>query len=97
MASVNSNFVPPEAQQGIQKMPAQSSWIAEFEYDPQSLRLTTYLRDGSIYQHTFVTKLDWEALKTSKNHSQHWAKGIKGQKLGIRIKSAKSPNSKARR
>ena len=87
MASVSSNAKRSEVQ-GIQTMPAQSSWISMFEYEP-----TTHLRDGSIYQHTFTTPMDWENLKTAPNHSKHWAVNIKGRKLGIRVKSAKSPNA----
>ncbi len=92
MASVNSNATAP-ATQAIKFMPAASSFIAAFEYDPNQLRLTAHLKSGAIYQHTFVTALDWAALQTSQNHSKHWANNIKGKKLGIRIKSAKTATS----
>lgn len=95
MASVNSNATAP-ATQAIQFMPAASSFISAFEYDPNQLRLTAHLKSGAIYQHTFVTALDWAALQTSQNHSKHWANNIKGKKLGIRIKSAKTAKSEIR-
>ena len=93
MASVSGYGSTQQQSNTIQTMPAQSSWIAAFEYDATNLRLTTHLRDGSIHQHTFVMPLEWEALKTSQNHSKHWAQSIKGKKLSIRIKSAKAPKS----
>ena len=90
MASVNSNATQAKAA-GIQTIPANSSWIAAFEYDPAAMRLTTHLKDGAIYQHTFVTTMDWENLKTAKSHGKHWTKNIKSMKQSIRIKSSKSP------
>ena len=92
MASVNANAVPPVAQP-IETVPANSSFIAAFEYDPNTMRLTTHMKDGAIYQHTFVLPLDWFALKTSAKHGKHWSASIKGKKLGIRVKSAKTANS----
>ena len=92
MASVNSNAIPFAAK-GIQTIPARSSWIAAFEYDPAQMRLTTHMKDGGIYQHTFVTGGDWEALKTAQSHSSHWSRTIKGKKMGIRVKGEKSPNA----
>ena len=96
MASVNSNAAPVQPQP-IQMMPAISSFIAAFEYDPSQMRLTTHLKSGAIYQHTFVMPMDFEALKLSHNHSKHWASAIKGKKLGIRIKSAKAAKSETKR
>ena len=92
MASVAQTAAPQTTAQGLQIMPANSSWISAFEYDPAQMRLTTHLKDGSIHQHTFVTSLDWAALQTAQSHGKHWSNNIKGKKLGIRIKSAKSPN-----
>jgi hypothetical protein len=40
--------------------------------------------------------LDWLNLKTSQNHGKHWGKAIKGKKIGIRIKSAKSAKSEVK-
>ena len=96
MASINSNAMASQTQ-AIQMLPASSSFIAAFEYDPTQMRLTTHLKDGAIYQHTFVTGLDWQALQTSQNHSKHWADNIKGKKLSIRVKSAKAPRSEIKR
>ena len=77
MASVNSNAAPV-ATQAIQFLPAASSFIEAFEYDPNQLRLTAHLKSGAIYQHTFVTALDWAALQTSQNHSKHWVQILAG-------------------
>ena len=74
-----------------------SSFLALLEYDQANLRLTSHLKSGAIYQHTFVLPLDFEALKTSQNHGSHWAKNIKGKKLSIKVKVAKSPKSKRRK
>lgn len=74
-------------------MAAKSSWIESFEYDPASLRLTTHLKSGAIYQHTFVNPLEWLALQTSQSHSKHWADNIRGKKLSVKVKTVKSPDS----
>ena len=95
MASVNSNAAPVQAP-SLQILPASSSFISSFEYDQAQMRLTTCLKSGAIYQHTFVMPMDWLALQTSQNHSKHWAKNIKGKKLGIRIKSAKAAKSETK-
>lgn len=92
MASVNNPTAQPPAV-GIVTMPANSSFIAAFEYDQQNLTLTTHLKSGAIYQAKFVLPLDWTALQTSQNHGKHWANNIKGKKLSVRVKSAKAPRS----
>ena len=81
------------AAQAIQSFVPKSSFLAFIEYDPVNLRMTSHLFSGAIYQHTFCLPMDFENLKTSQNHGKHWAKHIKGVKLGIRIKSAKSAKS----
>ena len=81
----------------LQTFVPQSSFLALIEYDPANLRMTSWLKSGAIYQHTFCTPLDFEALKTSQNHGRHWSKNIKGVKLGIRLKSAKAAKSETRR
>lgn len=76
----------------IEKVASQSSWIASFEYDPANLTLTTHLKSGAIYQHKFVVPSEWTALKTAQSHSKHWADHIRGKKVSVTVKSAKSPN-----
>lgn len=78
---------------GLQKVAAQSSWIAAFEYDEANLTLTTILKSGAIYQHKFVVPSDWTALQIAKSHSKHWADNIRGKKQSVTVKSSKMPNS----
>lgn len=77
----------------IEKLAAQSSWIAEFEYDAANLTLTTHLRSGAIYQHKFVLPSEFLALTTAQNHSKHWADTIRSKKASVKVRSAKAPNS----
>jgi hypothetical protein len=93
MASVFSNLQPASAMQGLQTMPANSSFIAAFEYDQANLTLTTHLKSGAIYQAKFFLPSEWEALKTSQNHSKHWANKVKGKKLSVAVKRVKTPKS----
>ena len=93
MASVfNSNSTKPPTQ-GLQTLVPKSSWITMYEYDPQNLRLTTNLKNGSIYQHTFVMPLEFQALTTSANHAIYFTRNIKGKKLGIKVKVHRSPTA----
>ncbi len=78
----------------LEKVAAQSSWIASFEYDPANLTLTTILKSGAIYQHKFVVGSEWDLLKTAHSHSKHWADHIKGKKVSVTVKSAKAPDGK---
>jgi hypothetical protein len=78
-------------------MPAQSSFIAEFEYDQANLTLTTHLKSGAIYQHKFFLPADWTNLQTSQNHSKHWADNIKGKHASVRVKTVKTPRSEIHR
>ena len=94
MASVHSAFPPKQAKPAIQTLVPKSPFIALLEYDQTNLRLTTHLKSGAIYQHTFVMPLDFVALQTAKNPSKHWAKQIKGKKLSVKIKSAKAPKGR---
>ena len=91
MASVAGSG-QPQSTPAIQKMAAQSSWIAAFEYDQANMTLTTHLKSGAVYQHKFVLPSEWTALQTAQNHSKHWADRIRGKKLSVIVKSAKSPN-----
>ncbi len=75
------------------KVGAKSSFIAEFEYDENNMTLTTHMKNGSIYQHKMVVRSEWDALKTAKSQSKHWADFIRGKKASVIIKSQKSPNS----
>lgn len=95
MASVNQpSGNPSQSTPALQTMPAiGSSFIAAFEYDTANLTLTTHLMSGAIYQAKFVLPSEWDALKTSQNHSKHWSNHIKGKKLSVKVKSAKAPNS----
>ena len=88
---------PTASTAALQTFVPQSSFLALVEYDQANLRMTTWLKSGAIYQHTFCTPLDFEALKTAQNHGRHWSKNIKGVKLGIRLKSAKSAKSERRK
>ena len=87
----------PSGAPAIVKVPAQSSFIASFEYDAANLTLTTHLKDGSIYQHKFVTPIDFDLLLTSKSQSKHWANSVKGNKQVVKVKTAKTPNSDIRK
>jgi len=82
---------------GIQRLPIQSSFIASFDYDAQNLTLTTHLKSNAIYQHKFVTPLDWEALKSAKSPSKYWASAIKGKKQSVKVLSAKAPRADVKR
>lgn len=86
MANVHANAAPAQAAPGLQTMVAKSSWISLFEYDPTNFRLTTHLKNGSIYQHAFVLPGEWTALQTSQHHSSHFSNFIKGKKAAIHIK-----------
>ena len=77
----------------LEKLGAQSSFIAEFEYDARNLTLTTHMKNGAIYQHKMVDGDDWDALKTSKSQGKYWSDFIRGKKASVRVKIAKSPNS----
>ena len=90
-------LVPQVAAPQIVSFSPKSSFLALLEYDQSNLRLTSWLKDGSVYQHTFVTPLDWEGLKQSQNHGSHWSKNISGKKLSVHIKSAKKPRSEIRK
>lgn len=92
MASVSSNAKAQTAK-GIKTIPANSSFIAAFEYDENNLTLTTHFKNGSIYQHKFVTPGDWDLLQTAKSQSKHWGTAIKGNKIGVTVKREKAPNS----
>ena len=92
MASVAGSGQPQQNQQQIEKIAAQSSWIASFEYDAPNLTLTTHLKSGAIYQHKFVVGSEWDQLKTAQSHSKHWADHIRAKKASVTVKSAKSPN-----
>ncbi len=96
MASVSLPNEPAQAP-AIQKVAANSSFISEFEYDPTNLTLTTHLKSGAIYQHKFVTPLEFAQLQTSQNHSKHWSNSIKGRKVSVTVKATKAPNSEIRR
>lgn len=91
MASVAGQS-PSGSNQPIEKIAAQSSWIASFEYDPAQLTLTTILKSGAIYQHKFVVGSEWDLLKTAQSHSKHWADHIRGKKQSVTVKSAKAPD-----
>lgn len=78
---------------GIQTVPANSSWIAAFEYDAANLTLTTHLKDGAIYQHKMFLPVNWEDLKTAPNHSKHWSDQIRGKHASVRIRADKAPKS----
>lgn len=95
MASINAPATVAAPQ--IQTMPANSSFIAAFEYDQANLTLTTHLKNGAIYQHKFVVPLDWLALQTSQNHSKHWSDNIRGKKASVRVKVAKAPRADIRK
>ena len=98
MASIATGpQAPQQSTPVLQTFVPQSSFLALVEYDQANLRMTTWLKSGAIYQHTFCTVLDFEALKTAQNHGSHWSKNIKGKKLGIRLKSAKSAKSERRK
>lgn len=94
MASVSQPTMPQT--QGLTSFVPESSWIVAFEYDPQNLRLTTHLKSGAIYQHTFVLPAEYEALKTSQNHGKHWSNNIKGKHASVHVKKAKAPLSEVK-
>ena len=86
-----------ESTQAFKSFHPISSFISFLEYDQQNLTLTTHLMSGAIYQHKFVTPLDFENLITSQNHGRHWSANIKGKKLSVHIKRAKAPKSELKR
>jgi hypothetical protein len=92
MASV-AGARPMQSTPSIQAIGAKSSFIAALEYDQQNLTLTTHMKNGAIYQHKYVTPLDWNALQQSQDHSSHWSKNIRGKKMSVRVKVAKAPRS----
>ena len=99
MASINNNQTVNSVanSQQIETLPAKSSWISAFEYDQTNLRLTVHMKKGGIYQHLFFLPAAWEQLKTSQNHSKHYADNIKGKFSSIRVKNAntgKKPKEK---
>lgn len=97
MASIAGTQSTQPNQIGIVSFAPKSSFIALFEYDKQNLTLTTHLMSGAIYQHKFVTPIDFESLKTSQNHGKHWSNQIKGKKLSVPIKRSKAPKSELKR
>ena len=92
MAGIAQPTVPAPVPQ-LQTLVPQSSFLALFEYDQQNLTLTSHLKSGAIYQHKFVLPADWTALQTSQNHGKHWSSQIKGKKLSVTVKKARSPRS----
>jgi hypothetical protein len=97
MASVSGSATQGTKTQAIVTFVPKSSFIALLEYDQTNLTLTTHMMKGGIYQHKFVVPLDWEGLQTAQNHGKHWSQQIKGKKLGVKVRSAKAPNSEKRR
>lgn len=95
MASVASpsKLTTGRSTPALEKIPAQSSFIAEFEYDSANLTLTTHLKSGAIYQHKFVLASDWTNLQTAKNQSKHWSDNIRGTKQMVRVVVKKAPRS----
>ena len=93
MATVTGSTATAAPAQGIVTMPAVSSFIAAFEYDATQLTLTTHLKSGAIYQHKFVTPLEFSLLQTSQNHSKHWSDNIKGKKVPVKAKVIRSPTA----
>jgi hypothetical protein len=95
MASVAgpSTLTTGRSTAALAKMPAQSSFIAEFEYDETNLTLTTHLKNGAVYQHKFVLPSEFIALQTSKNQSKHWSDNIRGKKASVTVIAKKSPRS----
>ncbi len=93
MASVKPLLRSRLSTQPLEKIPSQSSFIAAFEYDEANSTLTTFMKNGAIYQHKDVDPLEWGQLKTAKNDGKHWSKNIKGQKLSVRVKAFKTPRS----
>ncbi len=81
----------------LKKMGAQSSFIAEFEYDESNLTLTTHLKNGAVYQSKFFLPSEWTELQTSQNHSKHWADNIRGKKASVRVIVKKAPNSEIKK
>jgi predicted nucleic acid-binding Zn ribbon protein len=77
----------------LKKMPAQSSFIAQFEYDEANLTLTTHLKSGAVYQHKFVVPSEFVALQTARNQSKHWADNIRGKKQSVCVVVKKAPRS----
>ncbi len=77
----------------LKKMPIQSSFIAELEYDEANLTLTTHLLNGAVYQHKFVLPSEFVGLQTAKNPSKHWADNIRGKKASVRVVVKKAPRS----
>lgn len=93
MASITPPSGPSRSTPAIERVAAQSSWIASFEYDAANETLTTFLKSGAIYQHKEVDPAEWIDLQTAKSHSKNWADRIRGKKPSVSVKSAKSPNS----
>lgn len=93
MAGVNGPGQSSRSTPGLQKVAADSSWIAAFEYDEANMTLTTILKSGAIYQHKDFHPAEWMQLQTAKSQSKHWSSAIKGLKPSVTVKSAKMPNS----
>ena len=96
MASI---FQPPKAAAApkIHHLPSTSSFIAAFEYDETNLTLSTWMRNGSLYQAKFFLPADWDNLKTSQNHSKHWANNVKGKHATTRVIFRQSPTALLKR
>ena len=92
MASVAQGR-PSVQQAPLETFAPKSSFMGAWEYDVTNLTLTTHMMKGGIYQHKFVTPGEWEALKTSQNHSSAWSQTIRGKKASVIVKSAKAPRS----
>jgi hypothetical protein len=88
MASLPPNQAKQAATNGIETLPAKSSWIDSFEYDSINYRLTTHLKDGNIYQHVFFLPINWDQLKTAQKHSDFFNHSVKGKFASIHVKKA---------
>ncbi len=93
MASVSGMNERASATPALQTFAPQASFIALYEYDQANATLTTHLKSGAIYQHKMVFPLEWDQLKTAKNHASFWSRSISGNKISVRVKSAKSPRA----
>ena len=95
MAFISSLQAATKSQ--MQTLIPKSTFISMLEYDQTNLTMTSWMSNGSVYQHKFIMPLDWDALKTAQNHGKHWSKNIRGKKLSVKVKSAKAPKAEMRR
>jgi hypothetical protein len=71
---------------GKTEMPiAQSKFLMDASYDPQSLQLTVTMKNGAQYIHFYVYPAVMEQFMTARSKGEFYSKNIKGKHPSTRV------------